>query len=50
MEFVVEGPGVGALADAVHSVMQQGGNHDIRFIEYGEPTAGTSAVSQSALD
>lgn len=39
MDFVVEGPGVGALADAVHGVMQQGWNRYVRFIEYGEPTA-----------
>jgi hypothetical protein len=39
MEFVVEGPGVGAFADAVHGVMQQGWTRYVRFIEYGEPTA-----------
>lgn len=39
MEFVVEGPGVGAFADAVHGVMRQGWNRYVRFIEYGEPVA-----------
>jgi uncharacterized protein YndB with AHSA1/START domain len=40
MDFVVEGPGVGAFADAVHGVMQRGWTRYIRFIEYGEPEAG----------
>jgi hypothetical protein len=39
MEFVVEGPGVGAFSDAVHGVMQQAWTRYVRFIEYGEPAA-----------
>lgn len=39
MEFVVEGPGVGAFADGVHGVMQQAWTRYVRFIEYGEPVA-----------
>lgn len=39
MAFAVEGPGVGAYADAVHGVMQQAWTRYIRFIEYGEPAA-----------
>lgn len=39
MEFVVEGPGVGAYADPVHGVMQQAWARYVRFIEYGEPAA-----------
>jgi hypothetical protein len=35
MEFVVEGPGVGAFAEPVHTVMQQGWTRYIRWIEYG---------------
>lgn len=33
MEFVVEGPGVGAFADPVHGVMQQAWTRYIRWIE-----------------
>ncbi len=36
MEFVVEGPGVGAFAEPVHNVMQQGWTRYIRWIEYGD--------------
>ena len=39
VEFAVEGPGVGAFADAVHGVMQQAWTRYVRFIEYGEPEA-----------
>lgn len=35
LEFVVAGPGVGALADPVHAVMQQGFGRYIDFIEAG---------------
>jgi hypothetical protein len=36
LEFVVEGPGVGALAEPVHTVMQQGWSRYVRYIEYGD--------------
>ncbi|HEV7229618.1 hypothetical protein [Brevundimonas sp.] len=35
--MVVEGPGVGAMADAVHGVMEAGFQRWVRFLEYGEP-------------
>lgn len=35
--FVVEGPGVGALADAVDGVMGTAYRRWMRFLEYGEP-------------
>lgn len=34
--FVVEGPGLGAMADAVDGVMGQGYRRWLRFLEYGE--------------
>lgn len=36
LEFVVEGPGMGAFAEPVHAVMQQGWTRYIRWIEYGD--------------
>lgn len=38
LDFVVEGAGLGAAADAVDGVMQAGFGRLARFIEYGEPT------------
>ncbi len=37
MDFVVEGPGVGAFADGVNGVMDQAWDRFVRYIEYGEP-------------
>lgn len=37
MEFVVEGPGVGAMADAVDGVMQGAWNRFVHYDHYGEP-------------
>ena len=37
IDFVVEGPGLGAMADGVNMVMDQAFDHLIHQIEYGEP-------------
>ena len=37
MTFVVEGPGVGVMADPVNSVMAVQFERLIRYVEYGEP-------------
>lgn len=37
MTFVVEGPGLGAMADPVHDVMALQFERLIRYVEYGEP-------------
>ncbi|MFC5344227.1 hypothetical protein ACETK8_19850 [Brevundimonas staleyi] len=37
IDFVVEGPGLGALADPVDGVMRQAFTRWVRQIEYGEP-------------
>ena len=36
VDFVVEGPGLGAMADGVNAVMDQAFDRMIHFIEYGE--------------
>jgi len=36
VDFVVEGPGLGAAADAVDTVMQGGFDRFVRYVEYGE--------------
>lgn len=37
VDFVVEGPGLGAMADGVNTVMDQAFDRLIHHIEYGEP-------------
>jgi len=37
VDFAVEGPGVGAMADGVNAVMDAGFDRFIRHVEYGEP-------------
>lgn len=39
MDFVVEGPGVGAYAEAVDGVMSGAWDRFIRYVEYGEAPA-----------